>query len=725
MVRTSPAAGRHAAQPQKKKHPILKTLLAVVILCALAAGALIFFQPQAVTLPPPESPRLVRLDGIWTNQLAACPDKAAMQAAIDQTLADIQVTGLGINGISWSGVTPEGAALYRDKTGIRPQAASLPPHFDPMRYLVRQAAAQGLTVYLDTASPTLGAAEAALADRYALPLLTPQTGEAAPWLAGEASLADLAAGGNQAALAMQGENPAAGILLGDWTALQADPSSAILYTAFSAQPLEDPTRIWQDRPQAQTLAVTYPHHDHSKLYEKQVFVMGTSDPAQPLYINGQEINRGTQRGSWGILLPLQGGENVLTLENGGQTLTYTIEKPIPQRGGKPKPKPEPQPDGSMGEEAVGKKVVVTDAIASALAEPWKSSSIQDTLYRGAAAEVVAVTEYPAGNKLTHAYQLSTGGWVRAATSTIQDLPDAAFTGASIYEDAASRCTVLEFTGPGTPAVYHDWTGSTLTLTLLSAQLNGTLPESPRFTAAASQQGKDLVLTLTFADTDPLYGWAVNYTDGVTRLYFKHMPTLAPGAKPLTGLTVLLDPGHGDGDNGAVGSAGLNAPMEKDANLALALAARTRLEQLGATVNMTRDSDTFPTLGDRVTALNEQHPDLFISVHHNSIELNRDVNQVYGTEAYWFYEESQRLAQLLLEEMTGSDWADSPHPRQARLERYGYYYVTRSNICPAVLLEAGFMTNPAEYEFSTDPDTLRREAGNIAAAVYRYFREVTA
>ena len=725
MALTSSASGRHAVQPQKKKHPILKLLLVLLVLCALAAGALIFLRPRVTALPPSENPRLVRLDPAWTSQLAACGDKSAMQAYIDQTLADVMAADLAINGLGWNGTTREGAALYRDKTGIRPAAANLPRFFDPMRYLVEQAGKLGITIYLDVPAADLGAADDVLAEQYSLPLLTPQNDPDAPWLAGDLSLINLAAGGNRAALALQGENPDAGIMLGDWTNLQADPSAAILFTAFSDQPLDDPTKIWQDRQQAQTLAVTYPQQDHSKIYETQVFLMGTSDPTQPLYINGQEITRHTEKGSWGVLFPLQDGDNVFTLENGGTVLTHTIEKPIPKKSSKPQPKAEPQPDGSMGAEAIGKKVVVTDAIASALSEPWKSSSIQDTLYQGAAAEVVDVTEYPTGKKLTHAYKLSTGGWVRAATSTIQDLPDAAFTGANIYEDEASRCTVIEFTGSGTPAVYHDWTDNVLTLTLLSAQMTGTLPETARFASAVSQQGKDLTLTLTFAETDPLYGWTVNYFDGVTRLYLKHMPVLAPGSKPLTGLTVLLDPGHGDGDNGAVGSAGLNAPMEKDVNLALALAARTRLQQLGATVTMTRDDDTFPTLGDRVTALNEQHPDLFISVHHNSIELNRDVNEVYGTEAYWFYDEGQRLAQLLVEQLTGSDWADSPHPRQARIERYGYYYVTRSNICPAVLLEAGFMTNPAEYEFSTHPDTLRMEAGNIAAAVYQYFREVTA
>ena len=733
-------AGRHSAQPVPNRqsapapHPRRKPrrkrraalLLVPLLLVAVIVSVLVLWHPAVKNLPAPAQPQLVRLDPTWTEQLAQQPDQKAMQAQIDQTVADIQALDMDVNALAWDGLTPNGAALYRDKTGTHPTCVNLPRRFDAMQALVQSAKKAGLTVYLETPGTEPAEPERALMERYNLPSITrseTQEPGAPRWATDAAPLYDVVAdGGDWIALRMQQADTASGVMLGDWTTLQTDPAEAVVYHAFAQGEPYDPAQAWGEKAQAQTLAVTYPQHDHAKLTDKQVFLMGTSDPAQPLTIDGQPIERHGTRGGWGVLMPLAEGENTFQLQNGEESLSFTIEKPKPNPNWKPS---EPKPDGSMGQEAVGKKILVTDAIASALDDPSKSGSIQSTLYRGAAAEILAVKEYQSGNKLTHAYQLSTGGWVRAATSTISDLPDAAFTGANVYEDAASRSTVLEFTGSGTPAVYHNWEGDTLTIRLLSAQWNGTLPTSERFTASIQPEGKDLVLTLQFNAADPLFGWAVNYADGNTKLYFKHKPVLADGAKPLTGLTVLLDPGHGDSDNGAVGTGGLSAPAEKDANLAVALAARTRLEQLGATVTMTRDSDTFPTLGDRVTALNEQHPDLFISVHHNSIELTRDVNQVYGTEAYWFYDEGQRLARLLVESLTlpTSAVADNgAHPRQDRGDHYGYYYVTRSNICPAVLLETGFMANPAEYELCTDGDVIWAEAGGIAKAVYQFFRE---
>lgn len=725
-MRSSTQAHAHhtAAQKRKSSHSGTFFLTALLVLFLIAV-VLFVFQPTEKALPVPEQPRIVRLDAAWTDQLVQCGNDKAVKAFIDQTIDEIAATPFGINAVTWDGKTPDGEALFIDDTKTLPHAAFLSDRFDAMDYLLHAAEQADLTVYLESLLPNPeDEVITDLAEKHEMPLLSPNvlSNQTPGWESGEVQLLDAAAGGERAALALQQGSTAAGVMLGDWSVLRQDPSEAVLFNAFLDGTLDDPTQAWAGKELAQTLAVTYPQHDNAKLYDKNVFLMGTSNPDAPLTLNGQPVERFTQQGSWGILLPLEYGDNTFTLENGGEPLEFHIEKPKPDPNKKPaKPEP-PQPDGTPGEEAIGKKVQVTDAIASALTEPWKSSSIEDTLYQGAVAEVVGVTEYPSGNILTHAYKLSTGGWVRAKTSTIVDLPDAAFTGATISEDETSRCTVLEFTGNGTPAVYHTWEGNQLTLRLLSAQWSGTLPESERFTASIEQQDKDLLLTLNFSDADPLYGWAVNYEDGITRLYFKHKPVLAEGAKPLTGLTIMLDPGHGEGDNGAVGSGGLSAPVEKDANLALALATRTRLEQLGATVVMTRTEDTFPTLGDRVTALNTQHPDLFISIHHNSIDLTRDVNGVNGTEAYWFYDESTELARLLTENVTSAINAVRPEPHQDRGNSYGYYYVTRSNICPATLLEAAFMTNPADYELSINSDVIWSEAGGIARAVYQFLRE---
>ena len=66
-------------------------------------------------------------------------------------------------------------------------------------------------------------------------------------------------------------------------------------------------------------------------------------------------------------------------------------------------------------------------------------------------------------------------------------------------------------------------------------------------------------------------------------------------------------------------------------------------------------------------------------------------QLVGTECYWFYTEGKPLAQALVDRFTAATG------REARGVFYNYFYVTRSNLCPAVLLETGFVSSPTEYQ----------------------------
>ena len=91
-------------------------------------------------------------------------------------------------------------------------------------------------------------------------------------------------------------------------------------------------------------------------------------------------------------------------------------------------------------------------------------------------------------------------------------------------------------------------------------------------------------------------------------------------------------------------------------------------------------------------------------------LNSDLNQVGGTEAYWFYTEGKPLATALSANVSLAT------ERNDRGPKYSAFYVTRSNICPAVLLELGFVSNPAEYESCATLEGLWAEGGAIAQAV---------
>ncbi|HNT52994.1 MAG TPA: N-acetylmuramoyl-L-alanine amidase, partial [Candidatus Syntrophosphaera sp.] len=92
--------------------------------------------------------------------------------------------------------------------------------------------------------------------------------------------------------------------------------------------------------------------------------------------------------------------------------------------------------------------------------------------------------------------------------------------------------------------------------------------------------------------------------------------------------IVLDPGHGGKDPGAVGARGTR---EKDINLAVALKLKQMMEkELGVTVLMTRSDDRFVSLADRTKFANDNHADIFISIHTNASKTR----SAKGLETYY-------------------------------------------------------------------------------------------
>lgn len=447
------------------------------------------------------------------------------------------------------------------------------------------------------------------------------------------------------------------------------------------------------------------------LYSENVYLIGTSDPDQPLSVNGTPVERTGDMGVWGLLVPLNMGANDITAVQGETTVTISVTRSTYSGGGAGAARP----DGSEAA-APGQKLRINTTLASLLEDYTNDDSILMTAYEGAVATVEKSVSFVRSGRRTYAYQLENGGYILAKDCELLDssTPDAAFTGAG--RSTEGNMEVFTFTGSGTPLYTHSWEGNELTLTFLSASFSGEMPADLGFggatvTAQPTEEG-GFSLHFVFNDADPLWGYHARYTaEGGTQILLKHQPRRSDAETgPLTGVTVMLDPGHGGTDMGAVGSPSEDIPQEKDLNLAEALAAKYRLEQLGATVLMTRSDDTFPSLGDRVKMLNDAAPDFFISVHHNSTLLDKDADELVGTECYWFYTEGKPLAQALVDRVTDATG------RQARGVFYNYFYVTRSNICPAVLLETGFVSSPTEYQSCAGDLGLWAEGGAIAQAV---------
>lgn len=177
--------------------------------------------------------------------------------------------------------------------------------------------------------------------------------------------------------------------------------------------------------------------------------------------------------------------------------------------------------------------------------------------------------------------------------------------------------------------------------------------------------------------------------------------------------ILLDPGHGGFDPGAVGPSGLT---EKDVNLAVALLTAEILQREGYNVMLTRNDDRFISLKDRVEMANSLEAMLFVSIHSNS------ANATYseGTETFIAPNKvasSQLLAdalqQNLLKELKRYD-------RGVKKENF---YVIKYTDMPAALVEVAFISNPHEESLLASNLFREKAARAIAQGIMEYMQKI--
>jgi N-acetylmuramoyl-L-alanine amidase len=212
-----------------------------------------------------------------------------------------------------------------------------------------------------------------------------------------------------------------------------------------------------------------------------------------------------------------------------------------------------------------------------------------------------------------------------------------------------------------------------------------------------------------------WGYELYYEDKLNAnvnlvLSLRHPPQLPSDS--LQGATILLDPGHGGNESGAVGPTGY---PEKAVNLVVSKKIQQRLEAKGATVNLTRTEDVDVSLGRRQELIREQRPTLALSVHYNALPDAGDAENTAGIGMFWYNAQSHDLAQFLHDELT----------QNLGRESYGVFWnnlaLTRPTEAPAVLLELGFMINPDEFEWITNPQAQDELAGAIAAAIEKWLQ----
>jgi N-acetylmuramoyl-L-alanine amidase len=224
--------------------------------------------------------------------------------------------------------------------------------------------------------------------------------------------------------------------------------------------------------------------------------------------------------------------------------------------------------------------------------------------------------------------------------------------------------------------------------------------------------------------------------------FKFYPILTREIK-----TVVLDPGHGGIDPGAIGKKKL---QEKEVNLAIAKILKKKLENYGLKVSMSRSDDRFVALSERSRFANGKKTDLFISIHCNSSVTNK---KACGFETFFLSEaktdwERAVLARengalkfdpevddtivkgelsLILADLTQNEFLKESYNLALAIQtaaimtlkdvdrgvKQAGFYVLRGTFTPSVLVECGFVSNVAEERLLTSG----RYRENVAQAIF--------
>ena len=203
-------------------------------------------------------------------------------------------------------------------------------------------------------------------------------------------------------------------------------------------------------------------------------------------------------------------------------------------------------------------------------------------------------------------------------------------------------------------------------------------------------------------------------------------TWASWSLPLSGKVIVLDPGHGGPDGGAVGR---DDTVEKDIALTVTKQLQRYLQQAGALVYLTRETDEdladedtqglsrrkSEDIRNRLQFIEHKQADLFLTIHLNALPSER----WRGAQTFYYpsFDENEHLARMVQEEIR----SNLENTDREALEIDGIYLLKHAE-APGALVEIGFLSNVEERELLKQDDYQEQMAASIYRGVLRYITE---
>jgi N-acetylmuramoyl-L-alanine amidase len=217
-----------------------------------------------------------------------------------------------------------------------------------------------------------------------------------------------------------------------------------------------------------------------------------------------------------------------------------------------------------------------------------------------------------------------------------------------------------------------------------------------------KEGDFYKIKLNSGDTGYIASWLVSISNS------KH--PIKSAATKISEATIVIDPGHGGSDTGALTTN--QKHYEKTYTLDTAQRLQKQLQQAGANVILTRKGDSDMDLASRARLANKLNADVFISLHFDSTS---DKSQATGITTYYYSEKKdQPLAQNIQRQFKHL-------ALPSRGTRFGDFEVTRENEQPAILIEGGYLNNKKDYKQVANPAYRQKLADCILQGLMDYFK----
>ncbi len=267
-------------------------------------------------------------------------------------------------------------------------------------------------------------------------------------------------------------------------------------------------------------------------------------------------------------------------------------------------------------------------------------------------------------------------------------------------------------------VYPDPDQNRLVVTLYGAKTSSTW--------ITHRKGRKIVDKLTWKQTTPetyevyvklksskIWGYSIRQVGKSLRLFIKYPPEYnVDNTKPLSGLKIAIEAGHGGESTGAIGLSGL---VEKDINLDLALKLGELCKSMGAEVFQVRDTDKSMSLLEKRSNAISSGADLLVSIHANAAGISQGYLRVPGTSTYYNNPFWAPLAENIYDRLL-----------ELKLAEFGVigsfnYTVIRVSQMPSILVEQAFLTHAEDEEKMADPEFREDMAHKIYEGIIDYLK----